>query len=64
MGRQAAPPDLLKAHHQYLAGDTYEYAQFYNFDLHSGSYFILQEAFTPDGLNRLSYQGCLRRTDR
>ena len=41
-------------------GDTYEYAQLYNFDLHSGSYFILQETFTPDGLNRLSYQGCLR----
>jgi hypothetical protein len=41
-------------------GDTYEYARFYNFDLHSGSYFILQETLTPDGLTRLSYQGCLR----
>ncbi|QIE27227.1 hypothetical protein SBC1_53390 (plasmid) [Caballeronia sp. SBC1] len=37
-------------------GDTYKYAQFYNFDPHSGSYFILQQTFTSDGLNRLSHE--------
>jgi len=32
------------------------YAQFYKLELHSGSFFFLQQTFAPDGLNRLSHQ--------